>query len=191
MLDLFQISLGLTGYKYLILFLAVVIEGPIATVAAGFLVAQGYINFFIIYPFVVVADLVGDSFYYSIGRWGKKLGFKIFRIKDEKFKELEKRFNKNSGKAMLIGKIAHGIGGAFIFVAGVARMPYGKFLFYNAIASTPKSLMLLLIGYFFGASYARINKYFDYYSWTTLVIGVIILISYIFITKKIKKKNNL
>lgn len=188
---LIHVSLGLASWQYLILFSIVVIEGPIATVVAGFLVAQGNINFYLAYPLVVIADLVGDTFYYSIGRWGRKFGFKIFRIKNEKFKELEKRFNENSGKAMLIGKAAHGFGGAFIFIAGVARMPYGKFLFYNAIASIPKSLILLLAGYFFGESYLKIGKYLDYYSYTILALGIIILISYIFITKKIKKKNGL
>ena len=56
-------------YSYLILFPLVVVEGPIVTIIAGFLVSLGFMDFIPTYLTIVSGDLVGDFVYYSAGRW--------------------------------------------------------------------------------------------------------------------------
>ena len=56
-------------YSYLILFPLVVVEGPIVTLIAGFLVSTKFMAFIPAYITIIIADLVGDFGFYSIGRW--------------------------------------------------------------------------------------------------------------------------
>jgi len=58
----YAFSLLLT-YKYLILIPLAVVEGPIITVIAGFLITLGYMNIFLVYLIVIAGDLAGDYFF--------------------------------------------------------------------------------------------------------------------------------
>jgi membrane protein DedA with SNARE-associated domain len=139
-----QIIFLLTTHKYLFLF-PVVVEGPIITVIVGFLSSLGLLNIFIAYAVVVVVDIVGDTIYYELGyygiqrsvnRWGRFLGITL-----EHVERLEKHFEKHSGKTLIIGKLSHGVGAVVLVAAGIARVPFRKFIWYNFIRSLPKSLI--------------------------------------------------
>jgi membrane-associated protein len=186
-----QIILLLTAHKYLFLFPVVVVEGPIITVIAGFLSSLGVFNIFIAYAVVVVGDIAGDVMYYAIGyygrqrfvkRWGRFLGITLERVE-----RLEKHFEKHTGKTLIIGKLSHGIGGVVLVAAGIARVPFRKFVWYNFIPTLPKSLILLLIGYYSGESYVRISSYLDYAAIGTTVAAVIFIVIY-FMMRRVSKK---
>ncbi|OHA19735.1 MAG: hypothetical protein A2836_00210 [Candidatus Taylorbacteria bacterium RIFCSPHIGHO2_01_FULL_45_63] len=181
----------LTTYKYLLLFPIVVVEGPIITVIAGFLSSLGQLNFFISYAIAVVGDVVGDCIYYALGfygrqkfieRWGRFLGITLERVE-----KMDKHFEKHSGKTLIIGKLSHAVGSLVLVAAGMAKVPFWKFVWYNFIATLPKSLILLLIGFYFGETYAKINTYLDYTAIISTVLAVLSVIIY-FAVKKISQK---
>jgi membrane-associated protein len=186
-----HIILLLTAYKYLFLFPVVVVEGPIITVIAGFLSSLGIFNIFIAYGVVVVGDIAGDIAYYELGyygrqrfvtRWGRFLGITL-----ERLEQLEKHFEKHSGKTLLIGKLSQGIGGAVLLAAGMAKVPFRKLVLYDFIPTLPKSIILLLIGYYAGESYVKISSYFDYAAIGTIVASVIFIVVY-FMMGRVSKK---
>jgi len=156
-----QIIFLLTAHKYLFLFPVVVVEGPIITVIAGFLSSLGLLNIFIAYAVVVVGDIAGDIMYYALGYYGKQRFIngwgRFLGITLERVERLEKHFEKHSGKTLVIGKLSHGVGAIVLVAAGIARMPFRKFVWYNFIPSLPKSLILLLIGYYSGESYIKVH----------------------------------
>lgn len=194
-LTLAQIFSALIYYKYYLLFPATVVEGPIVTVIAGFLSAHGIMNSYVVYLVVVAGDLTGDILYYAMGRWGRygildKWG-KYFGISVTKIKEWENHFANHSGKTILIGKLAHGIGTIFLIAAGVSRVPLGEFMIYSLIGTVPKTLTLLLVGYYFGYAYARLNRYFDWLALAILALAVLLLLVYFAIVRlgrKMEKK---
>jgi membrane protein DedA with SNARE-associated domain len=186
-----QIIPLLTAHKYLFLFPVVVVEGPIITVIAGFLSSLGVFNIFIAYAMVVVGDIAGDVMYYALGyygrqrfikRWGRFLGITLERVE-----QLDKHFEKHTGKTLVIGKLSHGVGGVVLVAAGIARIPLRKFVWYNFITTLPKSLILLLIGYYSGESYVKISSYLDYAAIGTVVATVIFIVIY-FVMRKVSKK---
>jgi membrane protein DedA with SNARE-associated domain len=186
-----QIILLLTAHKYLFLFPVAVVEGPIITVIAGFLSSLGLLNIFIAYAIVVAGDIVGDIMHYAFGyyggqrfvkRWGRFLG-----ITSERVEQLEKHFEKHTGKTLIIGKLAQVVGAVVLVAAGIARVPFRKFIWYNFIATLPKSLILLLIGYYSGESYVKISSYLDYTAIGTVVAAVIFIVIY-FMMRKLSKK---
>jgi len=178
------------AYKYVIIFPVTVFEGPIVTVIAGFLSAHGVLNIFIVYPIIVLGDLVGDLFYYSLGRWGRDSfifsWLRFFGITDQRIERLEKHYEKHSGKTLVIGKITHGIGSIILIAAGVAKMPVGRLLWINLLGTLPKSLLFLLIGFYFGEAYKRIEAYLDYTAKVTIIVAILLVVFYFLIVKIVK-----
>ena len=186
-----NIILLLTAYKYLFLFPVAVIEGPIITVIAGFLSSLGIFNVFIAYGVLVAGDIAGDVAYYELGyygrqrfvtRWGRFIG-----ITQERLEQLERHFDKHAGKTLIIGKLSQGIGGAILLAAGMAKVPLRTFALYDFLPTLPKTLILLLIGYYAGASYVKISSYFDYAAIGTVAAAVIFVVVY-FVMRRVTKK---
>jgi len=183
----------LIAYRYAIFFPLTVAEGPIVTIIAGFLVSLGYMNFLLVYIIAVVGDVVGDVLYYALGRWGSG---RIFRrgsflgIKAEQLKKVEVHFDAHAGKTLLFGKWTQSVGAIILTAAGMAKMPLDKFVFYNTAGSIPKSLALMLIGYYFGRAYQQIDKYFGYASLVMLLITATAVAIYLLI-KRFRKSINI
>jgi membrane-associated protein len=182
-------------YSYLVLFPLVVIEGPVVTIIAGFLVSIGFMDFIPTYMTVVAGDLAGDILYYSAGRWWlhgayrKVLSF--FSVNLKMVKRLEGSLKKNKGKVLFFGKLSHAIGGVVLFAAGSAQVPLRDFLEFNFFATLPKSLILLAVGYFFGSTVSSFRKALDYtvlglFVFTIVLIGLYFAVNYIS-NKYIKK----
>ena len=116
----------------------------------------------------------------------KKLA-KFFGYTEDRAKRLEAHFQKHPGKTYIFGKLAHGVGGAILVAAGMARVNFWNFLWWNTLATIPKTLILLSIGFYAGASYASINKYLGNIAYLTLGLAVFFFIVYIIIQKYAKK----
>ena len=181
----------LLAYRYLILFPLVLIEGPIVTIIAGFMISLGQFNFFITYPLVVIGDIAGDLFMYAQGRWGGKPAIrkwgKFFGIRQGTIAKIEDHFKQRPGKTLIWGKISHFLGGPILIAAGMSQMPVSEFLWYNFLGTLPKSLVLLLIGFYFGRAYATFDTFFQYAGWALVGIIVIAIIVYFVMAKTSKE----
>lgn len=182
-------------YSYLILFPLVVIEGPVVTIIAGFLVSLGFMDLIPTYLTVVSGDLTGDFLYYSAGRWWLNKTYKgllkFFNINLNVVHKLEKSVKEHKGPFLFFGKLSHAIGGLILFAAGSAGIPIKEFMWFNLLATIPKSLILLAVGYYFGSTVSNFNKYVDFtvlglFIFTLLLIGIYFLITH-FSNKYIKK----
>ena len=190
-----QAGLWLLHYKYFALFPLAVLEGPIITVLTGFFSSLGHINFSLAYLVIIAGDLAGDALHYSLGRfgrekfidrWGRYIG-----ADKERVESLERQFAKRGSKLLFIGKMAHGVGGAFLVAAGVIKMPFGKFLFSNFLATLLKSFLFLLAGFYFGRALATINTYLEKISLLTLgAAGLAFLLYFLYFRKRQKNNHN-
>ena len=173
-------------YKYFILFPILVVEGPIATLLAGFLASPSIhvFNIFFLYFFVIVADVCGDNMYYWIGRLtGNKIieKFKIWRKKETDYESaLKEFFSKNGHITIVLAKISHGFGWPSMVAAGGAKMPYLKFNFYCLITSIFKSAILLFIGYYYGKAYISMISYLGELGAIVSTVLIILVIFFIF-----------
>jgi membrane protein DedA with SNARE-associated domain len=181
--SLTQVVQWLLHYKYFVLLPIVMLEGPIITIIAGFLASLGYLDLLLAYVVVVGGDLIADSIYYAAGRWGKEhlLGRwgKHVGLTRERITRLQDYFAKHKGKTLVGGKFTLGIGAPILAAAGMAKVPYWEFLGINLLATLPKSLILLLIGFFFGRGYTRISRYLDYTALGMLALAGLFIILYL------------
>jgi len=177
-----QLIAWLLHYRYFILFPLAVVEGPFITLVAGFLVSIGQIDFLVAYGVIVGGDLVGDTLYYALGRWGGRKLIKRWERKagltESKLEKLESHFKRHPAKTLVLGKLAHGLGGPFLAAAGLAKMPYGEFLLVNLLATVPKSLILLALGFYFGSAYAQVTRYLDAIGIVMLVVVLVLICVY-------------
>jgi len=183
------ILLLLSKYKYLILFPIAVLEGPFAAIIVGFLSSSGIFNIFIVYLVLVFGDMVGDSLYYFLGRLSgssvAKHGHR-FGITTEKLETAKKYFGDYHHQALIISKLAYGIGVSGIVAAGVLKISYRKFIKTCAYIALIQSACLVLIGFLFGHAYLQIEQYLNIYAKIVLIVALI-LIGY-FVFTKIKRK---
>jgi membrane protein DedA with SNARE-associated domain len=152
-------------YGYIVLFPLAVIEGPIVTIIAGALVSLGFMAFLPAYIVIILGDTVGDALHYAIGRYGglplvRKWG-RFLGVQTAHLDSLEASFKKHEVKSYLLGKLAHGVGGAVLVVAGLVRASFVRFLGWNVLGTAIKSFALLLLGYYFAHALSRLGSALD------------------------------
>lgn len=184
-----MIELLLT-YKYFILIPLAILEGPIISVVAGFLTTLQIFNLTIIFIIILIGDILGDGIFYYIGYKGKRL-FKYFNISEEEIEKAKIYFQENHQKAIASSKIIWGIGTAGLVAAGALQISYKKYFKTCAFYSIGQSLIMVLLGVFFGQSYVIIEKYFNYYTAIVSMLALIILIFFIFIKKHKQNKRKI
>lgn len=190
-----QIFSLLYTYSYLILFPLALIEGPIVTVIAGFLVSVEFMDFIPTYLTIIAGDLIGDVLYYAAGRWWLNTTYrgilKFFKVDLKLVTKFESAIKKNNGPILFFGKLSQALGGLILFAAGSAKIPMKDFLLWNFLATIPKSLILIAVGYYFGGTVTNFGKAVDFtvlglFVFTVILIGIIFGVNK-FSNKYIKK----
>lgn len=181
----------LLTYKYLVLFPIAVIEGPIIAIICGSLAAAGQLNFAVAYAVIIAGDLTGDSLYYALGRYGRaqvlhRWGHYI-GLTEERANKVDRHFGQHARKTLILGKLAFSFEVPVIFSAGLARYPYLSFIEYMAIGALPKTLSLMLLGYFFGFSIAGAQHSLEYASLGSLAM-IMVLATMIVIIRLSRRK---
>jgi membrane protein DedA with SNARE-associated domain len=144
-------------YGYVALLPLMVIEGPAVTVIAAFLASQELLDVWAVYAIAVLGDLTGDMLYYAAGGWTLQRltnprGRWATRLR-ERVAQLAPRIRTRAGAMLLFGKFTHSAGFAVLLAAGAAHVSVRRFLLFNLAGTVPKSLLLVVVGYWFGRLY--------------------------------------
>lgn len=168
----------LTSYKYLLLFMAIVIEGPILMVASGFLILLEFFEPIPAFLVILAGDLLGDIIWYYIGYFFaepflNKYG-KFFKLTPEMFERAKELFHRYHVKILLISKVTIGFGMslATLMAAGATHIPLRKYLTLNFIGEVVLISVLLSVGYFFGQLYSSIEDTMKIY----FVVGIVTVV---------------
>ncbi len=144
-------------YRYWILLPLSFIEGPIVAFFAGTLAAAGYFNVGALALFFFFRDIAVDLACYALGyfggeaAWVRRLLHRL-GVTDEHLEEVRALWHAHPGKTMFLSKLSYGVAAGFIVVAGLVRMPLSQFLKYGAVIAVAHYGVLLMVGYFFGAT---------------------------------------
>ncbi len=139
---------------------------------------------------LIAAAILGNSLNYKLG---SILGIRVFSEKNkilklEYYHQSHEFFEKHGGKAIIFSRFLPIFRTIAPFVAGVAKMPFGRFTFYNVIGGVAWITSLLLAGYFIG-QIPVVKKNFDI---VIIVIAVVTFLPAILaaVKSKLKKKEN-
>ena len=181
---LIEITQQYQGWTYLILFFIIFAEtgfvvtpflpGDSLLFAAGALIAHGNsgLNIYLLLLILIVAAVLGNTTNYELGKF---FGLKVFKpenkiLKLEYYLKTKEFFDTHGGKAVIFSRFLPIFRTVAPFVAGVGKMPLGKYTLYNFIGGAAWITLFLFLGYFFGGI-PVVKRNF------TIVVILIILIS--------------
>ncbi|MBI2357634.1 MAG: VTT domain-containing protein [Deltaproteobacteria bacterium] len=121
-----------------------------------------------------IAAIIGDAANYTAGRW---LGPKVFSREDswllnKQYLDRAHRFyEKYGGKTIVIARFVPIVRTFAPFVAGIGRMDYPRFAFYNVAGGIAWTSSFLLAGYGF-AGLPVVKEHFHYVIVAIIVISI-------------------
>jgi membrane-associated protein len=120
---------------------------------AGAIAAVGGMDLGLLMVLLTVAAILGDAVNYSVGHW---FGPRVFRWEQSRFfnkaafDRTHAFYERHGGITIIVARFLPFVRTFAPFVAGVARMTYPKFAFYNVIGALLWVVGLTGIGYLFG-----------------------------------------
>ncbi|HQO28687.1 MAG TPA: DedA family protein [Accumulibacter sp.] len=139
---------------------------------AGAVAALGGMDIGILLAVLCAAAVLGNMVNYQIGRI---IGPRVFQWENSRFfnkAALEKTqafYERHGGKTLVISRFLPLFRTFAPFVAGVGRMAYGRFTFFNLIGGGAWALSLTLAGYWFGnIAWVKQNL-------TTVILAIIVV----------------
>lgn len=185
------VAQSISGYGYLFLFIALLVEGPAVTAAGAFAATLGYFNIYIVLLLSILGNLLPDALCYAVGFWGRRKFVdkysRYFRLTKERIDRIEKLSEEHIGKALLLVKLVPFLATPGLIIAGATRMPIKKYAWWSVIITLPSSLLFLIVGYYSGAAYQTANHYVNLGAYLiAFIIILFIAISYFY--KKLAKK---
>ncbi|SEB16558.1 VTT domain-containing protein [Pedobacter hartonius] len=151
-------------WTYLILFLVIFAEtgfvvtpflpGDSMLFAVGALIAKGGtgLDIWLMFFLLTAAGILGNSLNYRLGMF---FGVQVFKennkiLKLEYYNKSHMFFEKHGGKAIIFSRFLPIIRTIAPFVAGVAKMPFGKFTYFNVLGGIAWIATLLFAGFLMG-----------------------------------------
>lgn len=187
----------LQTHGYVILFLIMILEGPIVTYVAAFAASLGVFDIYYVFVLSLAGNLIGDLVAFSIGRIGNKVVIEkhVSRwLKGEKKERIRSFLKNNPGKAIAVIKLTPPLPVPGLILTGASGVSLRTFLFYSSIVSVSYSLSMTLIGFYSGLAFATIASYVKYIEFTVggtvlLIVGICLLVKYLSreITSRINK----
>jgi len=184
--DLIQ---GLENWGYVIVFLIVLLEcqaflglfmpGESMVMLTGFLAGQDVLDIHWLIGVVAVAAIMGDSIGYEFGRWLGRDWLKrhgpSFWLRPDRLDKMDAFFARHGGLSVLFAHFLH-VGRALMpFLAGAARLPYLRFLAYNAIGCCLWATIYSLVGYYFGQNWHVFEHWIGRASVVTGIFAAMVL----------------
>lgn len=152
--------IGLLVFGEAAIFVGFVLPGETAVVLGGVLASRQQIDIVALCILVVVAAIVGDSVGYEVG---KHYGHRVLRWRPlhrhERRLDGAQRFLRERGAyAVFLGRWTAFLRAVMPGLAGVSRMSYRRFLFFNALGGVVWGLTFCLVGYLAGESYHVVER---------------------------------
>jgi membrane protein DedA with SNARE-associated domain len=175
-----------TSHGLPLLFAVVLLEsfgiplpGETALIAFGILASQGHYS--IVWVIVVAAAgaIVGDNLgYWVIGRWGGRALFErwaFLRRYSERFlPAAERLMRKHGGKTVFFGRFITVLRYTAAWVAGIGRMEWWKFLFWNAAGGIIWATAVGLVAYYSGHAAADAIQRYGIYAAAGIAVLLVV-----------------
>jgi membrane protein DedA with SNARE-associated domain len=179
----------LLAHGLIILFVLVAMEsagvplpGETALVAAAILSQQGHYSLAAVIAVAAAAAIGGDNAGYWIGRKGGRALLRRVPVIGAYFERAlppsERFFRRHGAKTVFIGRFVAILRVTAAWMAGISRMPWWRFLLWNAAGGIVWAALVAVVAYEFGQAAAdAIGRYGIFGAAAVVVLGVIVFIA--------------
>jgi undecaprenyl-diphosphatase len=153
-------------WTYLVLYLVVAVEGPIAILLASAAASAGLMRPTMVFIVAALGNLTADSGWYMLGymgktEWihaiGKRLG-----IRQSLIEHLKSNMIKHATRVLFLAKITISFVIPSLIAAGLLRIPWKRWFPYFIIAEALWTGSLVLIGYYTTEALKRVEQGIEY-----------------------------
>jgi len=188
-------SLPVWGYP--VIFLGVMLEnagipvpGETIVLTAGFLAFKGILNPIFVIVSAFTGAVLGDNIGFFIGYKGgrpllQKYGNAFF-VSQSGLERTERLFQRHGGKIIFVARFIAGLRVFAAVVAGVGKMQWRRFFFFNVSGAVLWAVVITLVGYYFGQGRETMSSYFKYVDETILAAVAIAVVMYL-VSQRIKR----
>jgi membrane-associated protein len=130
------------------------VPGETALIAAGVLASHGKVHIESVIVLAALGAILGDNLGYAIGRTGGRRLLErrgvLERHRRRILEEGEPFFERHGPKAVFLGRWVAGLRIAAAWLAGINRMPWRRFLFWNALGGIAWATSVGLLAFYLG-----------------------------------------
>jgi membrane-associated protein len=167
-------------------FIGLVLPGETALLFGGALAGMGELSLPGLAVLAVLAAVAGDSVGYEVGR---RLGPRLTQsragrfVGERRWARAESVMARRGGWAVLFGRWVGVLRALMPAIAGTTRMPYRRFLLFNAIGGTLWALAVVVAGFLAGASWERVQTYLGDVSGVAVIAVVVAIIAFLVVRR--------
>jgi membrane protein DedA with SNARE-associated domain len=176
----------ITDHGLPLLFLVVMIEsfgiplpGETALIAFGVLASEGHYSVTSVIAVAAAGAVVGDNLgYWLIGRVGGRALFRrwrwLSRYSNRVLPRAESLMARYGGTAVFFGRFVAILRYTVAWVAGLSRMSWWRFLFWNAAGAVCWATAVGLTAYYGGKAVADAIARYGLYAGIVIAVGIVI-----------------
>jgi membrane protein DedA with SNARE-associated domain len=169
-----------------LLFVVVMLEsfglplpGETALIFFGVLASQGHYDVVEVIAVAAAAAIIGDSLgYWLIGRLGGRALFRrnrwLRRWSDSVLPRAERIMERHGGKTVFFGRFIAILRFTAAWLAGLGRMPWGRFLLWNGAGGIVWATAVGLVSYYGGKAAADAITHYGVYAAAGIVLAVLL-----------------
>lgn len=164
------------------------LPGETALIAAAVYAANGHLSITAVIVVSAVAAIIGDNIGYWLGReGGRRLLYKygpLRRLADRVLPPAERFFERHGGKAVFLARFFGGLRVTGAWMAGITRMTWWKFLFWNAAGGIVWAVGVSLLAFYAGKAVADAIAHYGAYAGIGLGILLVLGIAALHIWRR-------
>jgi len=148
------LTVGLLVFAEDAIFVGFVIPGETAAVIGGVAASRGHVHLWAMIVLVIIAAIVGDSVGYEVGKhFGHRLlGMPALDQYRGRLDRAQEFLARRGGWAVFLGRFTAFFRAVMPALVGTSRMPYGRFLAFNATGGIIWGATFVTLGYLAGHS---------------------------------------
>jgi membrane protein DedA with SNARE-associated domain len=155
------------------------LPGETALIAAGVYASKGHLSIVGVIAVAAAGAIIGDNIGYWLGREaGRRLIYRYGwtrRLAERVMPPAERFFEKHGGKAVFLARFFGGVRVTGAWMAGITRMSWWRFLFWNAAGGIVWAVGVGLVAFYAGRAVADTIARYGVYG--GIAVGLLIVIA--------------